>query len=169
MAVGPIVTPDRRVCVYILSSFVLLLNTPQFISDLVLLPSHARRPPHQYKQEAGVCSKGKAAESRICNADFSPQDQVALLWRTPTISRKRLKWCSRPRHFLKAFCWLWTAQCPVVTSCGSDHIDNHMWIGFSCSDENSVWPHNQERLSSPGVHFSSPHSRVAILGGQESG
>lgn len=62
---------------------------------------------------------------------FYPRDQVALLWRTPTLSRKPLRLYSRSPPFFKGFCWIFAAECPTVTTaaqitlittCGSNSI-----------------------------------------------
>lgn len=75
----------------------LLLNTPLVASDLVLLASLAI-PRNQPGTDS--CTRLSDLQCR-----FYPQDQVALLQRTPTISRKRLKLYSRspPFFFLMSF------------------------------------------------------------------
>lgn len=64
---------------------------------------------------------------------------MALQWRTPTLSRERFKLCSRSLQFFfffLAFCWIFAAECPIVTSaaqitlittCGSNSIAEMKW------------------------------------------
>lgn len=79
------------VCAYRISTLALLLNTPLVASDLVLLASLAI-PRNQPGTDS--CTRLSDLQCR-----FYPQDQVALLQRTPTISRKRLKLYSRSPPF----------------------------------------------------------------------
>lgn len=56
------------VCVHVMRAFVLLLNVPLVLSDLIVLASLAIP---QYRNGANFYWEGKAPDSHICNADFT--------------------------------------------------------------------------------------------------
>lgn len=115
------------ICVYV-SAFASLLNTPLVLSDLALLASLASL---QYRG-ASFCSQGKAPASQICNADFTPRIKWHYSEGHPHSTGSDLNCTHVPLNFFfEAFCWIFKAECPIVTSaaqitlittCGSNSI-----------------------------------------------